>query len=95
MKSKQFVDIVKFKLSLKGFNLNIFKKTNIKQKLLDWRKKKALKVNLPQYCILKNNVIDVIAINRPKNKKQLLDVKGVGKKIAEKYGNEILKIVNS
>lgn len=39
-----------------------------------------MKVNLPQYCILKNNVIDVIAINRPKNKKQLLDVKGVGKK---------------
>lgn len=91
----KFIDIVKFKLSLKGFNINTSNKTNIKQKLLDWRKNKARKVNLPQYCILKNNVIDIIAINRPKNKKQLLDMKGIGKKIVEKYGDEILKIINS
>ena len=95
----EFVDLVKFKLSLSKFGFgnlskNIKPKQNYKQLLLDWRKKKALETNLPQYCILKNNVIDNIVLKMPKNTRELNDVKGIGKKIIEKYGKEIMNIIS-
>ena len=67
---------------------------NKKMKLIEWRNKKAKETNLPQYCILKNSVIDNIIIAFPKNKTQLINVKGVGKKIIEKYGDDILSLLS-
>ncbi len=95
----KFIDLVKFKSSLRKFGFgniskNIKPKHNYKQSLLDWRKKKALEMNLPQYCILKNNVIDNIILKMPKNIHELGDVKGIGKKIIEKYGKEIMNIIS-
>jgi ATP-dependent DNA helicase RecQ len=98
-KISEFVDLLKFKLSLHKFEYddkfkNIKSKKNLKQFLLDWRKKKANEMNLPQYCILKNNVIDNIIHKMPKNINELVNVKGIGKKIIEKYGKEIMHIIS-
>ena len=62
----------------------------LKEKILVWRKNMSVKMNLPQYCILKNNVVEQLIIKNPKTKIDLENIKGVGKIIIEKYGNDIL-----
>jgi len=104
---ERFVKIIKFRIMLnkllkkKTINKSspdLSQKTphksmnELKEKILVWRKNMSVKMNLPQYCILKNNVIDQIIIKNPKTKIDLENIKGVGKIIIEKYGNDILSL---
>jgi len=66
----------------------------IKADLIEWRMKKVKETNLPAYCILNNKVIDSIASRQPSCEEELLEVKGIGKKLMEKYGSEILAIIS-
>ena len=105
---EKFVSIVKFRIMMNkvlGINFDFQKSKNelksintdntstIKSRILEWRKNKATEMNLPQYCVLKNSVVDGIIAKIPRTKSQLQSIKGIGKKIMEKYGDDILKLI--
>jgi exodeoxyribonuclease VII large subunit len=64
------------------------------QKLKDWRAKKVKAEGVEPYLVLQNQTIDNIAESMPTNKDEFVAVKGLGDKKFEKYGQEILAIVN-
>ena len=65
------------------------------QKLLqDYRLKKSKECQLPAYCILSNDVINLISENKPKCNTELKLIKGLGDKKIQQYGNDIINIIN-
>lgn len=63
-------------------------------KLREWRKLKAEELNLPAYCILQAKSMMAIADNMPMDEKQLKKIPYLGIKSIEKYGKDLLAIVN-
>jgi len=64
------------------------------QKLKDWRNNMARKEALPVYRVFQNKTLEDIVEIMPKNKKELLDIKGIKERKFEKYGKDILDLVN-
>ena len=64
------------------------------QKLKDWRSAIAQKEGVELYRVLPNKTIEAIATLKPKTKEDILAVKGIRKKKFEKYGIDILSLVN-
>lgn len=67
---------------------------NILQKLIEWRNRCALKEGVEVYRVLPTQAIKEIAVIKPKSKEELTAIKGIKEKKFEKYGLEILAIVN-
>lgn len=61
--------------------------------LLEWRKKEAAQQGLPAYAVLQQKALIGISNSLPKNERELLRIKCIGKKTVEKYGDAILRIV--
>ena len=59
-----------------------------------WRKSKTEEFNVPAFTIMHQKTMLEIIRHLPKTEKQLLAINGIGKKMVEKYGVEILSIVN-
>jgi len=59
-----------------------------------WRNNKAAEVNLKHYLISYNSELLNIAIKKPKTLSALRKIKGFGEIKVEKYGSEILSVVN-
>lgn len=64
-------------------------------KLKLWRKSKAIKENIKPYIILSDSSLISIVNQLPKSAEELLEVRGVGEKKVEKYGDEILKLISN
>ena len=64
-------------------------------KLKLWRKNKAIKENIKPYIILSDSSLISIVNQLPKSAEELLEVRGVGEKKVEKYGDEILKLISN
>lgn len=58
-----------------------------------WRTKEAKKRGVPAFRILTNQTLLGIAVARPKDENELLDVSGIGPALLEKYGRALLSIV--
>lgn len=65
------------------------------QALIDWRREKYQKDNVPAYIILHQKTLLAIADLAPTTKEELLTVKGFGKSKCDKYGDEILEIIRT
>ena len=63
------------------------------QNLKDWRTRKARENNQKHFQILHQRVLVQIAVSLPATMADLRKIKGVGRKIAEKYGEELVAIV--
>ena len=63
--------------------------------LRDWRLKEARRRRVPAFTILNNAALQGIARARPLDVEELLGVHGIGPKIIEKHGKEILDIVTN
>ncbi len=61
--------------------------------LKKWRKKKAEEKNVPAYCILPQKPLVQLIIHLPMSKKALLAIHGIGAKIADQYGDELLEMI--
>ena len=61
--------------------------------LKKWRKEKAYKERIRPYIIFSDSSLIEIVNNIPKDKEELLEIRGVGSKKVEAYGDEILKII--
>jgi hypothetical protein len=61
--------------------------------LREWRKQKAAEEGIAHYQVLHQKTIVQIAVCLPDTISALKKIKGIGKRLAEKYGEEITKIV--
>jgi hypothetical protein len=65
------------------------------QALKDWRVAKAGEAGVPNYQILHQRVLIQIAVTLPDRPADLMRIKGIGKRLFEKYGKELLALVSS
>ncbi|WP_102408161.1 HRDC domain-containing protein [Parabacteroides bouchesdurhonensis] len=63
------------------------------EELKKWREKKAAERDLPLYTVLRQRAMIGITNILPAGNKELLAIPGIGKKIVEVYGKELLEIV--
>lgn len=68
------------------------RKTQLKEDLREYRKLQA--EGKPTYTVFTNAALDGIYVCLPRSKAELLDVKGIGPKKVEKFGDDILEIVS-
>lgn len=69
--------------------------SQLAEALKNWRLEKSHSMNVPAYCVLTNKVLNEIATVKPKTPEQLGLISGVGLSKVSKFGEEILKIVES
>lgn len=60
-----------------------------------WRKERANREAIKPYIIFSDATLIEIVNKLPKNNEELFDIRGVGEKKVERYGEEILKIINN
>jgi len=65
------------------------------QALVEWRREKYQKDNVPAFMILHQKTLLAISDLAPTTKEELLSVKGFGKSKCEKYSEEILEIIRT
>jgi hypothetical protein len=63
------------------------------EKLKKYRYEKALEESVKAYCIFTNNTLEELIKVRPKNVEEILKVQGFGKIKADKYGEDIIRII--
>ena len=77
-----------------NFNDLTEKEEKIFKKLKRWRYLKAKKFNIEPYKILHDTALLAAIKARPQNIDELLGIKGFGNKTIEKYGKELIRIIN-
>lgn len=65
------------------------------QALKDWRAAKAGEAGVPSYQILHQSVLIQIAAILPDGPADLMSIRGIGKRLFDKYGKELLALVSS
>jgi ribonuclease D len=70
------------------------KEDKIFKKLKSWRYLKAQNTHIKPYMVLKDEYLIAAIKANPQNIDELKNVKGFGEKNIEKYGKEIIKIIN-
>lgn len=73
--------------------LNNKNKEELRGKLKQLRINFAIKEKLPPYCIFNDETLNDILDKMPKNKEELMKVKGLAKVKVNKYGEEILGVL--
>ena len=68
--------------------------TDLVVALRNWRAMKAEEQGVPVYVVLQQKALQAIATNRPRTVGELKRQLGVGEKTVERYGDELLTIVN-
>ena len=63
--------------------------------LKQWRYKIASEKGLPAYTIMQQKALIGVCNTLPTDSKELLKIPGIGKKVLENYGEDLLKIVSS
>jgi len=69
--------------------------TEIYEALLDWRRHTAQRENLPEYFIMHNRTLRELAIKRPIDVEELVEIRGIGKWKARQYGEAILTVIEA
>lgn len=64
------------------------------EKLISFRSKISQENKIPAYMILTNRTIIEIIDKKPKTKQELLLMNGIEKKKIDKYGDQIIKLLN-
>lgn len=68
--------------------------TDLASALRNWRSLKAAEQNVPAYVILQQKALQAIATNMPHTIAELKHQLGVGEKTVQRYGAELLDIIN-
>jgi ATP-dependent DNA helicase RecQ len=61
-------------------------------RLKEWRTGEAKRLRVPPYCVMHDRTLAAVAIARPVNPRQLLQIDGIGPAKVEKFGSAILEI---
>jgi hypothetical protein len=96
-KSKSAVDIPSVKSQSKSVedDSGIIKHPALFRQLKEWRNNKARETALPHYMILPQKTMVTLAGFMPQSLKALRQVKGMGTKKSEKFGEDLLEIIVS
>lgn len=70
------------------------KHPSLYEALRAWRNKHAAEQEMPVYVILQQKAMIGLSNTLPSDSKQLLDIPGIGKKVADRYGKELLDIID-
>jgi DNA helicase-2/ATP-dependent DNA helicase PcrA len=65
------------------------------EQLRAWRLKRARADGVPAFYVFGNRALSAIAVSRPTTLEELANVKGVGPKKIERYGDEVLAVLSS
>ena len=65
----------------------------LKENLIQWRREKAKELKLSAFIILTNRTLLTISDAAPLSAEELLAIRGVGNILYERYGEDILRIV--
>lgn len=65
------------------------------ERLREWRGDTARQANLPAYQVLHQKTLVQIAVHLPDSLEELQKIKGIGKRSAEKYGAELVALVQA
>ena len=65
------------------------------QTLKEWRSQKAAKENVPRFQVLHQKTLVQIAVILPDSLQALSKIKGIGKFLLEKYGQELVALVSA
>ncbi|HJZ45422.1 MAG TPA: HRDC domain-containing protein, partial [Hyphomicrobiaceae bacterium] len=60
-----------------------------------WRRERAAEQHVPPYVIFHDITLSAIARERPGSREVLAKVSGVGKSKLERYGSDVLKVVQA
>jgi ATP-dependent DNA helicase RecQ len=63
--------------------------------LKDWRLRRARESGLPAYVVFHDSTLATIARDRPASVRELLAIQGVGAAKVERYGDDVLALVQS
>lgn len=63
------------------------------RQLKDWRQDKAKEENVAPFQVMHLKTLIQIAVNLPETANQILKIKGIGPRLAERYGDELLAMV--
>ncbi|MFO0970770.1 MAG: AAA family ATPase [Candidatus Saccharimonadales bacterium] len=63
------------------------------QLLKTWRSQEGSKRSVPLYMIASNKTLEALATNKPLSQKQLKLISGIGPKMIERYGEELLALI--
>lgn len=63
------------------------------QKLREVRTELAKEKNLPAYCITCNNVLALLATDKPTTREEFMAIKGVGIQLYEQYGGVFIEAI--
>ena len=61
-------------------------------RLKEWRTGEAKRLRIPPYCVLHDRTLTAVALARPGNPRQLLEIDGIGPAKVEKFGPAIIEI---
>ncbi|MCX6717544.1 MAG: exodeoxyribonuclease VII large subunit, partial [Candidatus Taylorbacteria bacterium] len=67
---------------------------NLLKKLRDWRKAKAESEGVPAFRVFSNAILEAIAKFKPRDKEALYSIKGIRDRKYNKYGEDVLSLVN-
>lgn len=70
-------------------------KAKLAKSLKAYRSAMANSNNIPPYFVFNNEEMERLIVARPRDKEELLKVKGFGQVKIEKYGEDILKLINN
>ena len=78
-----------FKKQLDNYNHDLFKRLKM------WRHDVAEREGIPPYCVFHDKTLKIISTILPSNKIELRNIRGIGKKTLERYGDAVLSIVGN
>ncbi len=66
---------------------------NLKNKLREWRRFKAISEDIQAYMIFNDLTLEELVTKKPKTLDELRNINGIGEFKVQKYGNEIIQII--
>jgi ATP-dependent DNA helicase RecQ len=67
--------------------------SDIASRIRNWRSELATKLGVPEYRVLHNATLEDLAVKQPTNLGELAGVHGIGPSTIEKFGKELLQLV--
>ena len=65
----------------------------VEKALRDWRLAEAKRRAVPAFRILSDKSLQAIAVDKPGTMRELLEIPGIGARLAEQYGAQIFRIL--
>ncbi len=68
---------------------------DLREALRQWRRDLAKEHGVPPFVILHDTTINALCRHRPRNRAELLEVPGIGERRADRFGADILRVIQS